>query len=98
MNRWYRGCSLGEFGLSEESLLQIYYIASASLFEPEKSQERLSWAKTAILMQTVKSHFDNQQLSAHQKRDFIKEFERGSDLKYVNGGRYVTVFRRFVIL
>lgn len=87
MHRWYHSFRLGEIGLSEGSLLQAYYVAAASVFEPERSQERLAWAKTAILMETITSHFDHQQFSDEQKRDFINEFEHGSLLKYTNGGR-----------
>ncbi|KAL1539761.1 Gly-Xaa carboxypeptidase [Salvia divinorum] len=90
IQKWYRNLSLGEFGLSDESLLQAYYVAAASVFEPEKSHRRLSWAKTAILMQTITLHFHNNQLSAEQKRVFIDEFEHGSILKHANGGRYKT--------
>ena len=79
--------SFGEVDLSEESLLHAYYVAAASIFEPEKSNERLSWAKTAILMQAITSHFNHNQLSTEQKRVFIHEFEHGSILKYANGGR-----------
>nr|A0A5P8DI15.1 RecName: Full=Ent-copalyl diphosphate synthase 1; Short=IjCPS1 [Isodon japonicus]QFP98577.1 ent-copalyl diphosphate synthase [Isodon japonicus] len=88
IQKWYRSCSLGEFGMTERSLLQTYYVAAASVFEPEKSQERLAWAKTAILMETITSHFEFQQLSRDQKRAFITEFEHDSILKYTNGGRY----------
>lgn len=73
--------------MTERSLLQTYYVAAASVFEPEKSQERLAWAKTAILMETITSHFEFQQLSRDQKRAFITEFEHDSILKYTNGGR-----------
>ncbi|KAH6796582.1 hypothetical protein C2S52_021136 [Perilla frutescens var. hirtella] len=44
--RWYGHCNLMEFGLSERRLLLAYYIAASSAFEPEKSRERLAWAKT----------------------------------------------------
>nr|QMW69080.1 terpene synthase 3 [Callicarpa americana] len=90
IQKWYRSCSLEEFGLSERSLLQAYYIAAACAFEPEKSEERLAWAKTAILVETIISHFHRQQLSREQKRAFVDEFEHGSVLKYANGGRYKT--------
>ncbi|KAI3472795.1 hypothetical protein Pfo_031124 [Paulownia fortunei] len=90
IQKWYRNCSLGEFGLSERSLLLAYYIAAASVFEPEKSVERLAWAKTAILVETIVSHFNQEQLSRKEKRDFVNEFERGSILNQANGGRYKT--------
>ncbi|KAG6416237.1 hypothetical protein SASPL_123663 [Salvia splendens] len=40
MQTWYRDCNLGEFGLSERSLLQAYYIAASTAFELEKSKGR----------------------------------------------------------
>ncbi|KAL0370520.1 UNVERIFIED_CONTAM: Kolavenyl diphosphate synthase TPS5, chloroplastic [Sesamum angustifolium] len=90
VQKWYRNCELGEFGLSERSLLQAYYIAAASIFEPEKSGERLAWAKTAALVETIVSHFDRQQLSREQKWAFVNEFRHGSIIRDANGGRYRT--------
>ncbi|KAK4492527.1 hypothetical protein RD792_003338, partial [Penstemon davidsonii] len=90
IQKWYKYCNLEQFGLSESRLLQLYYIAAASLFEPEKSEQRLAWAKTAILVETIESHFGTQQLFKEQKRAFVKEFENGSILNYPNGGRYRT--------
>nr|AZB50378.1 terpene synthase 2 [Ajuga reptans] len=80
--KWYKSCSLGEFGFSEGSLLQAYYIAASTIFEPEKSGERLAWAKTAALMETI------QQLSSQQKREFVDEFKHKNILKNENGERY----------
>ncbi|KAL0370519.1 UNVERIFIED_CONTAM: Kolavenyl diphosphate synthase TPS5, chloroplastic [Sesamum angustifolium] len=91
VQKWYRNCGLGEFGLSERSLLQAYYIAAASIFEPEKSGERLALAKTAVLVETIVSHFDRQQLSRERKRAFVNEFRHGSSIvRDANGGRYKT--------
>ncbi|KAL0389499.1 UNVERIFIED_CONTAM: (-)-kolavenyl diphosphate synthase TPS28, chloroplastic [Sesamum calycinum] len=88
IQKWYRNCNLAEFGLSESRLLVAYYIAAASVFEPERSKERLAWAKTSILMETIASHPDLQQLSREQKRDFVNIFEQyGCILNYANGGR-----------
>ncbi|XP_042033665.1 ent-copalyl diphosphate synthase, chloroplastic-like [Salvia splendens] len=86
LQKWCRNSNLGVFGLSEGSLMQAYYVVAASIFESEKSLERLAWAKTVILMQTITSHFN----SAEQKRAFIDEFERDSVLTYANGVRYKT--------
>ncbi|KAL0458131.1 UNVERIFIED_CONTAM: Kolavenyl diphosphate synthase TPS5, chloroplastic [Sesamum latifolium] len=87
---WRRNCGLGEFGLSERSFLQAYYIAAASLFEPEKIGERLAWAKTAVLVETIVSHFDRQQLPRERKQAFVNEFRHGSIVRDSNGGRYKT--------
>ncbi|KAG6434971.1 hypothetical protein SASPL_106616 [Salvia splendens] len=86
LQKWCRNSNLGVFGLSEGSLMQAYYVVAASIFESEKSLERLAWAKTVILMQTITSHFN----SAEQKRAFIDEFERDSVLTYANGVRVRT--------
>ncbi|KAL0437474.1 UNVERIFIED_CONTAM: Kolavenyl diphosphate synthase TPS5, chloroplastic [Sesamum radiatum] len=89
VQKWCRNCRLGEFGLSERSLLQAYYIAAASIFEPEKSGERLAWAKTAALMETIVLHFDRHQLSREQKRAFVNKF-RHSDMAHHQGRKWRT--------
>lgn len=87
MSRWYRNCiNVGEFKLGDSRLLLAYYIAAASFYEPEKSRERLSWARTAILMETIKSRFD-QQHSSEQKCIFVSEFEHGTILLSNKGVR-----------
>ncbi|XP_051142723.1 ent-copalyl diphosphate synthase 1-like isoform X2 [Andrographis paniculata] len=73
--KWYRSCRLEEFGLSETTLVQTYYIAAASIFEPERLYERLAWAKTAILMETVMRHSDQKKLSKQQKHALVNEFK-----------------------
>nr|BAB03594.1 copalyl diphosphate [Scoparia dulcis] len=55
IQKWYSRCNFGEYGMSERSLLLAYYIAAASIFEPERALERLAWAKTAILMETIET-------------------------------------------
>ncbi|KAH6796575.1 hypothetical protein C2S52_021129 [Perilla frutescens var. hirtella] len=86
IQKWYGDCNLAEFGLSERRLLLAYYIAASSAFEPEKAGERLAWAKTAILVETIAS----QQLSDEQKCEFANEFECDNMLKHENGRRYET--------
>ncbi|KAH6799652.1 hypothetical protein C2S51_036136 [Perilla frutescens var. frutescens] len=93
IQKWYEDCNLREFGLSERSLLLAYYIAASSAFEPEKSRERLAWAKTAILAETIAS----QQLSNEQKGEFADEFESSTMLKDENGRRYETRLVEIII-
>ncbi|KAK5811199.1 hypothetical protein PVK06_026523 [Gossypium arboreum] len=50
---------LGDFGMNRRSLLLTYFMAAARIFEPERSQERLAWAKTAFLIETIASSFHN---------------------------------------
>ncbi|XP_065861147.1 ent-copalyl diphosphate synthase 1 [Euphorbia lathyris] len=77
IQKWYEGCDLAEFGVSRRALLLAYYIAAATIFEPEKSKERLAWAKTTILLQTIHSYFNHNNSTFHQKAAFIQQFTNG---------------------
>ncbi|KAL5059580.1 hypothetical protein RYX36_031184 [Vicia faba] len=59
IKRWYLESELEGLGLSKKSLLYAYFVAAANIFEPDRSLERLAWAKTAALIRTLKSYFEN---------------------------------------
>ncbi|KAJ8559313.1 hypothetical protein K7X08_003371 [Anisodus acutangulus] len=84
--KWYKECGIGEFGVSERSLLLTYYLASASIFEPEKSKERMVWVKTAALMDCVTCYFGRTQ----HKTAFIHEFTRSRSTLHLLNSRYRT--------
>ncbi|CAI9781173.1 unnamed protein product [Fraxinus pennsylvanica] len=84
IQKWYSKYEIGEYGMSERNLLLAYYLAAASYFEPEKSKERLAWAKTTILMETIASHFGQK---PNHKQTFIDEFLHRNSLDYANGRR-----------
>ncbi|XP_021680569.2 ent-copalyl diphosphate synthase 1-like [Hevea brasiliensis] len=75
--KWYEECNLGDFGISKRELLLSYFLAAASIFEPERSKERLAWAKTTILLKTIDSYFDENNNSIEQRRAFVQEFKNG---------------------
>ncbi|KAI3678920.1 hypothetical protein L6452_38224 [Arctium lappa] len=76
MQQWYVDFDIGRFGMSNNtSLLVAYYLAAASVFEPERSKERIAWAKTTTLVDTISSFFDSQRLSNEHRRDFVDEFK-----------------------
>nr|A0A3G1QTU5.2 RecName: Full=Ent-copalyl diphosphate synthase 3; Short=IeCPS3; Flags: Precursor [Isodon eriocalyx] len=81
IQKWYRDWNLVEFGLSERSLLLAYYIAASTVFEPERSRERLAWAITAILVKTIASQ---RQLPLETKGESL-----GSILENEDGGRLI---------
>ncbi|XP_059625876.1 (-)-kolavenyl diphosphate synthase TPS28, chloroplastic isoform X2 [Cornus florida] len=85
IQKWYESCNLGEFGMSKRSLLFAYYLAAANLFEPERSNERLAWAKTSVLIDTIRSYFDKPETSDEQRRVFIQGFRKST---YSINGRY----------
>ncbi|KAI9119422.1 hypothetical protein K1719_010097 [Acacia pycnantha] len=70
IQRWHSENGLEEFGLSREVLLFVYYVTAASIFEPERSKERLAWAKTAALVETISSFINNEET----RRAFVQRF------------------------
>ncbi|KAH0467526.1 hypothetical protein IEQ34_004764 [Dendrobium chrysotoxum] len=53
LQRWYEECGLKEHGTWQNCLLRAYFLASTSIFEPDRSAERLGWAGTAVLAEAV---------------------------------------------
>lgn len=89
LNRWYNECGLGEHGLSERSLLLSYFLAAASTFEPERSKERLAWAKTTALINTIKAYLSSERMLGDHDGAVLHEFQHYcSNLDYVSGVRY----------
>nr|UZM18089.1 ent-copalyl diphosphate synthase [Gymnaconitum gymnandrum] len=72
IQKWYTECNLGDFGVTDSALLKSYFIAASSIFEPERSSERLAWTITTVLVEAVSSHFRN--CSDEQKKSFVKDF------------------------
>ncbi|KAL5059577.1 hypothetical protein RYX36_031181 [Vicia faba] len=72
IQRWYLESDLEGFGLSKKNLLYAYFIAAANIFEPEKSLERLAWAKTATLLRILKSYSNGVKEFGDQLNEFIK--------------------------
>ncbi|XP_076931288.1 ent-copalyl diphosphate synthase 1-like [Bidens hawaiensis] len=75
IQQWYMDSSIEQFGTNNiTGLLVAYYLAAASIFEPEKSKERIAWAKTMILMDTISSFFDSSHLSKEDRTAFVDAF------------------------
>lgn len=49
-----------------------YFVAAASIFEPERANERVAWAKTTCLIETIGSHFKEE--TYEQRGAFVHEF------------------------
>ncbi|CAL5427695.1 hypothetical protein CsSME_00041883 [Camellia sinensis var. sinensis] len=96
IQKWYTECNLGEFGMNQRNLLLAYYLAAASIYEPERSKERAAWAKTATLVETIVSYFEEEGSSVEQRRAFLNEFKNSGghhQLDYVNNGSNSKVTR-----
>ncbi|KEH23767.1 copalyldiphosphate synthase [Medicago truncatula] len=72
IHRWYMESEQEGFGLSKKSLLIAYYVAAANIFEPERSLERLAWAKTTALLQILESNFEDEET----RTAFVDQFNK----------------------
>ncbi|XP_062020488.1 ent-copalyl diphosphate synthase 1-like isoform X1 [Rosa rugosa] len=90
IQKWYKEWKLEDYGLSEKSLLTAYFVAAASIFEPERANERLAWAKTVCLVDIIVSYFKGETYD-EDKKAFIYEFKTFSNMRdYENARRSST--------
>ncbi|CAN1729119.1 (-)-kolavenyl diphosphate synthase TPS28, chloroplastic [Linum perenne] len=86
--RWHKECGLEEFGVSKRSLLLGYYVAAATVFEQDRSDERMAWAKTTVLMEAIQSYFHVNSNSKEQRAAFVHDFTHGVRSSDVVNGWY----------
>ncbi|PIN17900.1 Ent-copalyl diphosphate synthase [Handroanthus impetiginosus] len=67
MQEWYENCNIQEFEITRKDLLRAYFLASATIFEPERSKERTAWAKSNIISKMIKSFFHEETTTLDQK-------------------------------
>uniref|UniRef100_A0A7N0TUF4 Terpene synthase N-terminal domain-containing protein n=1 Tax=Kalanchoe fedtschenkoi TaxID=63787 RepID=A0A7N0TUF4_KALFE len=90
LEKWYTECGIfRELGIGRRNALVSYYLAAASLFEPERSAERLAWAKSAILIESLVSYFHSEGTSAAEKNktSFLDEFRSKRSMKWAQINR-----------
>lgn len=56
LRKWYFRNHLQRYGGTPKSALTQYFLASANIFEPNRKEERLGWAQTAVLAEAVTSY------------------------------------------
>ncbi|CAN6969805.1 hypothetical protein IGI04_033044 [Brassica rapa subsp. trilocularis] len=70
--KWYEENWLSVWGVSRRSeLLECYYLAAATIFEAERSHERMVWAKSSVLVKAIFSSFGE---SSDSRRSFFDQF------------------------
>ncbi|CAO2839441.1 unnamed protein product [Amaranthus hypochondriacus] len=96
--RWYLDYNLRELGVSQRSLLVTYFVASSTIFEPEKSNKRLAWAKTAALIQAIDFEYSSNLFE--EKNCFLTQFQHSyiSQGYLNNGGRKLVSVKKGQIL
>ncbi|OVA05468.1 Terpene synthase [Macleaya cordata] len=76
IQKWYIECNLELFGVDRRTLVEAYFLAMASIFEPERSSERLAWTQTAVLIEAVSSYFEG--IPVEHQRAFVHDFVNSS--------------------
>nr|QMW69083.1 terpene synthase 6 [Callicarpa americana] len=74
MQEWYESCNIEEFGISRKDLLHAYFLATASIFELERTKERIAWAKSQIISRMITSFFNKETTSLEEKDALLTEF------------------------
>ncbi|KAL5707793.1 muconate cycloisomerase [Ranunculus cassubicifolius] len=72
IKKWYNDLNLVDFGVTEDALLRVYFLAMSSIFEPERATERIGWAQTQILTDAVSFYFER--ICNEEKKNFIQTF------------------------
>ncbi|CAN8247985.1 unnamed protein product [Cochlearia groenlandica] len=71
--KWYEENGLDEYGVNRSELIECYYLAAATLFEPERSHERMVWAKSSVLVKAISSSFGE---SSDSRISFFDQFHK----------------------
>ncbi|KAF0897430.1 hypothetical protein E2562_037208 [Oryza meyeriana var. granulata] len=51
LERWHSENNFQTHGVTQKNALRAYFLAAANIFEPDRAEERLVWARTAMLAQ-----------------------------------------------
>ncbi|CAO2046273.1 unnamed protein product [Urochloa humidicola] len=74
LERWCEKNNLEMYGVTPQRALRAYFLAAASIFEPDRAAERMGWARTTVMTQAISSCFLSSNASTPDSR-------RGSDQK-----------------
>jgi ent-copalyl diphosphate synthase len=73
IQKWYAHLNIEE-SLNTSRLLWSYYQAAANIFEPERCNERIAWAKTNVIVNSITSFFARPEFSNSDVQAFANEF------------------------
>ncbi|MCD9559421.1 Copal-8-ol diphosphate hydratase, chloroplastic [Datura stramonium] len=80
MQEWFEKCNFQQFGMiSKKDLLVSYFLAAASIFEVDKSRQRLAWAKSRVLCQIITSYFNQETTNWTNRNSFLMDFKTSND-------------------
>lgn len=72
LNRWCGHLRMEES--LKEKVLYSYYEAAASIFEPERRNERVAWAKTMVILNMINHFFGRPQFINSDMQEFADNF------------------------
>nr|WCR39982.1 terpene synthase class II [Tectona grandis] len=78
MQKWYTSSNVQEFGISRKELLLAYFLAAATIFEPERTKERIMWAKSQIASKMIRSFFSEKTTSVEHKVALLTGFRNNN--------------------
>ncbi|XP_033516105.2 copal-8-ol diphosphate hydratase, chloroplastic-like [Nicotiana tomentosiformis] len=86
MQEWFEKCNFQQFGISKKYLLVSYFFSAASIFEVEKSRERLAWAKSRIICKMmITSYYNEEATNWTTRNSLLMEFKGSNDPSRKNG-------------
>jgi hypothetical protein len=56
--RWNAKCNFEELKFARQKSVECYFLAAATMFEPEMAQARLVFARCAVLATIIDDYFD----------------------------------------
>lgn len=63
--------------VSRKTVLRAYFLATASIFEPDRAIERLGWTKTVVLANAVTLYLQSESRIEEARQNFIYDFHNG---------------------
>ncbi|XP_040384790.1 syn-copalyl diphosphate synthase-like, partial [Oryza brachyantha] len=71
LERWRTKNNLEAYGVTRENALRAYFLAAATIFEPDRQEERLAWARTAIVAEAMASHLQHSDNPDSERNELI---------------------------
>ncbi|WVZ74938.1 hypothetical protein U9M48_023052 [Paspalum notatum var. saurae] len=75
LRKWYDRNNLQAYGVAPESALMAYFLAAASIYEPDRVAERLTWARTAMLAEAISGYLQCNAGSDTKRERLIAKLE-----------------------
>ncbi|XP_022858374.1 copal-8-ol diphosphate hydratase, chloroplastic-like isoform X2 [Olea europaea var. sylvestris] len=95
LEEWYVNFKLQELGISKKDLLLAYFLAAANIVEPERSNVRLAWAKSQIIIRLMTFYFTRETNTLEERIDLLSKFKNfkciGKRKSYKTGRRILDI-------